>query len=86
MARAMREYPRSPAESNQSLYPPCGVHTKLFFSAEKGIIMFCNGCNNSFIWLIIILIILFGWGGNGMGCGCGCGCECNNNNNNCGCC
>ena len=32
--------------------------------------MFCNGCNNSYLWLIIILIILFGWNGNGCGCGC----------------
>ena len=43
--------------------------------------MFCNGCNNSYLWLIIILIILFGWNGNGCGCGCdsgsnGCGCGC----------
>ena len=26
--------------------------------------MFCNGCNNSSLWLIILIIILFG-------CGCG---------------
>ena len=55
-------------------------------SAEKGTIMFCNGCNHSYLWLIIILIILFGWNGNGCGnsCGCGCGCGCDNNNG-CGC-
>jgi hypothetical protein len=51
-------------------------------SAEKGTNMFCNGCNNSYLWLIIILIILFGWNGNG----CGCGCGCDNGNNGCGCC
>lgn len=51
-------------------------------SAEKGYNMFCNGCNNSYLWLIIILIILFGWNGNGCGCGCNCGCD---NNNGCGC-
>lgn len=48
---------------------------------EKGSCMFCNNCNNSYLWLIIILIILFGWNGNG----CGCGCESNNNGCGCGC-
>jgi len=48
-------------------------------SAEKGITMFCNSCNNG-IWLIILIIILFGWGGNGCGCNNNCGCD-----NNCGC-
>lgn len=85
MARAMRETLLSPTGIKQRCIRRAGCIRNYFISAEKGIIMFCNGCNNSFIWLIIILIILFGWGGNGMGCGCGCNCECNNNNN-CGCC
>jgi len=58
-----------------------GAVRKEFFQVRrKVLIMFCNGCNNSYLWLIIILIILFGWNGNG--CGCGCGCD---NNNGCGC-
>lgn len=52
--------------------------------------MFCNGCNNSSLWIIILIIILFGCGGFGNGCGCGysnnnCGCGCDNNNCGCGC-
>jgi len=51
---------------------------------RKGTIMFCNGCNNSSLWLIILIIILFGCGN---GCGNGCGCSYNNCgcDNNCGC-
>lgn len=45
---------------------------------EREIIMFCNSCNNSCLWLIIILIILFAGGGSW-------GCGCDNNNNGCGC-
>ena len=44
--------------------------------------MFCNGCNNSGLWLIILIIILFGCCGNGCGCNNDCGCS---NNNSCGC-
>lgn len=60
---------------------------KFIYCAEREIIMFCNGCNNSTLWIIILIIILFGWGGNGYGCGCGnnCGCGCDNNNCGCGC-
>ena len=62
-------------------------------SAEKGYYMFCNGCNNSSLWLIILIIILFGCGngcGNNCGCGCGNSCGCGNNcgcgcGNSCGC-
>ncbi len=49
--------------------------------------MFCNSCNNGWLWIIIILILLFscgGWGGCGNNCGNwgnNCGCE----NNSCGC-
>ena len=48
--------------------------------------MFCNGCNNGSLWLIILIIILFGCGGN---CGCGNNCGCGGNcgcDNGCGCC
>ena len=42
--------------------------------------MFCNGCNNNGLWILILIIILFGCG-NGCGCdnncGCGNGCGCN---------
>ena len=41
--------------------------------------MFCNGCNNGNLWLIILIIILFGYGNNGCGCNNNCGC-----NNGCG--
>ena len=39
--------------------------------------MFCNGCNNNGLWVLILIIILFGCGN---GCGNSCGCD-----NNCGC-
>ena len=55
---------------------------------ERETDMFCNGCNNGSLWIIILIIILFGWGNNGCGCGCDKGCGCNYNcgcNNGCGC-
>jgi len=46
--------------------------------------MFCNSCNNSWLWILIILILLFSCGGSyggGWNNGCcehnGCGCGCN---------
>ncbi len=56
------------------------------FGAEKGKTMFCNGCNNNSLWVLILIIILFGCG-NGCGSNCG-GCGCDNNcgcNSGCGC-
>lgn len=47
--------------------------------------MFCNGCNNSSLWIIILIIILFGCGGCGFNSGCGCNNNCGCDNNNCGC-
>ncbi len=47
--------------------------------------MFCNGCNNNGLWILILIIILFGCGngcGFGSGCGCDNGCGCSNG---CGC-
>ena len=35
---------------------------------ERETHMFCNGCNNNGLWVLILIIILFG-------CGNGCGCN-----------
>ena len=83
MARAMQrklQRLRRNIENTLSLSALQG-RAKNFPVRRKGTIMFCNGCNNSSLWLIILIIILFGCGN---GCGynnCGCGCD----NNNCGC-
>ena len=53
---------------------------------ERDIAVFCNGCNNSTLWIIILIIILFGCGCGNNGCGNGCGCASNYGcDNNCGC-
>ena len=44
--------------------------------------MFCNSCNNGWLWILIILILLFSCGGNTWG-SCGCGCENNSCSNSC---
>ena len=40
----------------------------LSLRGERESTMFCNGCNNNGLWILILIIILFG-------CGNGCGCN-----------
>ena len=77
----------APRHREKILRPPHGGKEMPHQVRRKGIIMFCNGCNNNnTLWLIILIIILFG-GGYNSGC-CGNNCGCNNDccNNNCSCC